>query len=207
MSNPIRLAVAVVLFSLFSGCTSTQIRRAEPVEIELPQAQGQPRQFSPAIILRYQQAIAHLRKEEISHALLALQELLADDPEIAGAWYNLALIQHQQNDPDSALQSLQRCLSLNPRNPSAHTLHGLILRQQGQFTEARMAYARALESDPDFADAHLNLAILYDIYLQFFYDAHDHYQRYLELTTEGETPEKVKLWLQDLQLRMLQENN
>ncbi len=59
----------------------------------------------------------------------------------------------------------------------------------------------------DFADAHLNLAILYDIYLQFFYDAHDHYQRYLELAPEDETAKKVKLWLQDLQQRMLQGGN
>ncbi len=93
LNNPTRLAVAVVLLSLFSGCTSTHTRRAEPIKIELPQAQGQPRQFSPAIILRYQQAIALLRKGELPPAQQTLQELLKEDPEIAGAWYNLALIQ------------------------------------------------------------------------------------------------------------------
>lgn len=200
INNPTRLAVAVILLSLLSACSNTQVRRAESILVELPQVQQ--REYSPEIRQRYQQAIALLRQDQTASAQQALQALLADDAEIPGAWYNLALIQHQQNDTQSALQSLERCLSLSPRNAYAHTLNGIILRQQGQFSQAQVAYAKALESDSDYADAHLNLAILYDIYLQYFTDAEIHYQRYLELAVDGETSEQAKLWLQDLQLRI-----
>ncbi|MEH6473227.1 MAG: tetratricopeptide repeat protein [Halopseudomonas sp.] len=206
-NNSTRLAFIALLIALLGGCNSTQMRRAEPLQVELPQAQPQQRQFSVEIQQRYQQAIALLRQDQVEPAALALEALLTQEPDIPGAWYNLALIQYHQKQPEQALQSLQRCLDLSPRNPGAHTLNGLILRQQGQFSQARIAYAKALQSDPNFADAHLNLAILYDIYLQYFEDAQVHYQRYLELAGEGTQSEQVKFWLQDLQLRMAQGGN
>lgn len=203
--NNARLLTLALLIGLLSGCTTTTIRRAEPIQVQLPEAAPLQRHFSPETRQRYRQALALLHQQQLTPASLALQALLAEEPEIAGAWYNLALIQYQQGEPLAALQSLEHSLRLSPRNAAAYSLNGLILRQQGQFKPARIAYAKALESDPDYADAHLNLAILYDIYLQYFTDAQRHYQRYLELAGPGEQPEQVKLWLQDLQLRINRE--
>tara|TARA_R110002167_G_scaffold30636_2_gene101204 strand:+ start:9005 stop:9637 length:633 start_codon:yes stop_codon:yes gene_type:complete len=203
-SNWGRLAAALTLIALLGGCGTSQVRRAEPIRVELPEAKPLQRQFSPEIQQRYKDALSLIREEQYIPAQQALESLLAEDPEIAGAWYNLALLQYRQQDQQGSLRSLDHCLALSPRNPAAHTLNGLILRQQGQFKSARIAYAKALESDQNYASAYLNLAILYDIYLQYFEDALIHYQRYLALAGEGEQPEQVKLWIQDLQLRMAQ---
>ncbi|MFT5720849.1 MAG: tetratricopeptide (TPR) repeat protein [Motiliproteus sp.] len=200
--NKTRLLSLAVLISLANGCSTSEFRHAEPVQAEAHTAPALQRQYSPETRQRYRQALALLRQQQIIPARQALQALLADEPEIAGAWYNLALIQYQQAEPQAALQSLEHSLRLSPGQPGAYTLSGLILRQQGQFKQARSAYTQALEADSGYAAAHLNLAILYDIYLQAFPKARHHYQRYLELAGQDEQPEQVTLWLQDLQRRI-----
>ncbi|MFT6917185.1 MAG: tetratricopeptide (TPR) repeat protein [Motiliproteus sp.] len=200
-----RLSLAVVIISLISlssGCSKTPLRHAEPAQDQATTTPALQRQFSPEIRQRYRQVLTLLRQQQLIPARQRLQALLADEPELAGAWYNLALIQYRQAEPQAALQSLERSLSLRPEQPAAYSLSGLILRQQGQFTQARSAYTQALEADSGYADAHLNLAILYDIYLQSFTDAQHHYQRYLELSGADKQSERVTLWLQELQLRI-----
>ncbi len=199
--------ISLVLLSLLVGCTTSSVKRAEPIQVQLPDPEPNKRLYSEPIKLQYQQAIGQLRGGHTAQAEQQLEQLLLQQPEIPGAWYNLALIQYHQQRTDQAQQSLARCLALNPRHPAAHTLNGLMLRQQGQFELARLSYAKALKSDPDYAQAHLNLAILYDIYLQYFEDAQHHYLRFLELATDDPQTEQVKLWLQDLQLRLNQESN
>ena len=49
-------------------------------------------------------------------------------------------------------------------------------------------------------ETHLNLAILYDLYMGKLPQALEHYQRYLELTSDEKSP--VKGWVADLQRRM-----
>jgi tetratricopeptide (TPR) repeat protein len=204
-NNSGRLTAIVLLLSLVIGCTGSQVRRAEPIQVELPELKQ--KEFSIDVQLNYQLAISQLHAGETERAEQAFQALLTQQPDIAGAWYNLGLIQYHQQRKDEALRSLDRCLAINPRHPAAYTVSGLILRQRGQFEQARLAYAKALESDPDYADAHLNLAILYDIYLQYREDAKSHYQRYLQLVSDEKQTEQVKLWLQDLQLQLDQGGN
>ncbi len=199
-NNASPLATVVLLLSLLVGCSGSQMRRAEPLRIELPERQL--KEFSSEVGLNYQLAVSQLRSGEIEQAEQGFQALLRQQPDIAGAWYNLGLIQYHQQRHDEALESLNRCLTINPRHPAAYTASGVILRQQGLFEQARLAYTKALESDPDYAVAHLNLAILYDIYLQYLEDAKLHYLRYLELVGDVKQTEQVALWLQDLQLRL-----
>jgi tetratricopeptide (TPR) repeat protein len=198
------IGLLLILATLTGGCT-TQVRRAEPIKVELPEAKPQQRQFNAGTRQAFEQAVNLLRDGELELATVALQDLLQQREDIPGAWYNLALAQYHQQQLGAALQSLQRCIDLNPRHAPAHTLSGLIYREQAQFEQARIAYAKALESDKDYAQAHLNLAILYDIYLSYLEDARLHYQRYLELDKSSPQSEQVKLWLQDLQLRIEQE--
>jgi len=53
--------------------------------------------------------------------------------------------------------------------------------QEGKFDDARRQYRKALDADPDYALAHLNIAILYDLYLQEPKEALPHYQAYQQL--------------------------
>ena len=66
--------------------------------------------------------------------------------------------------------------------------------------EARKAYDAALSIDANYAYAHLNIAILYDLYLHDGNKALQHYQRYQALSPTEDT--QVVKWIVDLQQRM-----
>jgi tetratricopeptide (TPR) repeat protein len=78
--------------------------------------------------------------------------------------------------------------------------YGIWLRGQARFTEAETIYQQALARDANRPDTHLNLAILYDIYMGKLPQALEHYQRYLELTHDEKSP--VQGWVTELQRRM-----
>ena len=73
-------------------------------------------------------------------------------------------------------------------------------RAGGRFAEARADYEQALKLDPLFADVHLNLAILLDLYLGLPQAALQHYERYQEIV--GGEDKQVKLWITDLKQRL-----
>ncbi len=74
-------------------------------------------------------------------------------------------------------------------------LEGIAHRRAGRFAEARAAYGAALSLDPLFAPAHLDLAVLLDLYLGEPVEALAHYQRYLELAAEPD--ERAALWARE----------
>ena len=78
-------------------------------------------------------------------------------------------------------------------------LQGIHYRRAGLFRQARDAYQAALRLRPDYAMAHINLAILCDIYLQDMDCARRHYREYLRLAGAGDN--RVELWMADLEQR------
>jgi cellulose synthase operon protein C len=87
-------------------------------------------------------------------------------------------------------------------SPAAATLLnqlGIAQRQQGQFDKAREAYDAAIAANPTAVSPHLNLAILYDLYLGDVAKAQALYQRTLELSP-GDA-QQVNRWLAELKSR------
>ena len=74
---------------------------------------------------------------------------------------------------------------------------GVSYRHAGKFTKAREAYETALAIDPNYADAHLNLGVLLDLYLGDNTLALVHYERYLALGGDA----AVGKWVADLKNR------
>lgn len=77
---------------------------------------------------------------------------------------------------------------------------GVLYRDAGRFEEARQAYERALAIDSSAADAHRNLGILYDLYLQEPRKALVHYELYRR--HGGEDSAVVERWLADIRQRL-----
>ncbi len=87
----------------------------------------------------------------------------------------------------------------DPKKAAYYNESGIALRRAGKFEEARQAYAKALDLDSGYAYAHLNLGILYDLYLQDADKAMTQYRRYGELVpAEAQTVQK---WIADVQQR------
>ena len=77
--------------------------------------------------------------------------------------------------------------------------YGIALREQGEFEAAEQEYLSALAIADDDPLTHHNIGILYDLYLGIPHLALTHYQRYQELTGEGDR--RVAGWIVDLQRR------
>ncbi|WP_207062809.1 tetratricopeptide repeat protein [Motiliproteus sp. SC1-56] len=156
--------------------------------------------ISPTDRADFDAAVQLMNAEDYEAAEQKLEALLQRIGDTPGLHLNLALIDNHRENNAAALAHVQRALSLAPEDPRAHNLEGSLLRRQGAFLEARRAYEQALALDPDYPAAHLNLAILCDIYLKQWTQARHHYQRYLALAEPADP--RVNYWLQDLEMRI-----
>ena len=136
------------------------------------------------------------RNEEAERGFRALTQ---SNPELGGPHANLALIYRQAGKLPEAVAELEKAVAANPRQPIYFNQLGITYRQHGQFTKAREAYEKAIALDANYAAAHLNLAILHDLYLWDGKRALELYDRYLALSPGGDAT--VTKWVADLKNR------
>ena len=202
-----RLAIAAILASL-AGCADFTLVPGEvttpvpaPVKAE-PPAAG-PVKAEPPVNAEsrqmYQQALTALGAGRYPEAERALLAVIRREPGLAGPRANLGILYARTGHPAQAVESLKQAISLNPDRAAYYNELGMVSRREGRFDEARRYYAKALDLDPNYAYAHLNIGILYDLYLQDAAKAMQHYQRYRELAP-GEAGTVTK-WIADLQQR------
>lgn len=160
---------------------------AEPAEIDFNQ------QY-------YEQALAALKSGKTERALKLLLQVSNNAPDKPYVFTNLGLAYFKLQQLDLAESVFKQAIVRNKEDAVAHNHLGILQRQKGQFKEARTHYQRALEIDSDYASAHLNLGILFDIYLQDLEQALRHYQKYQALVSEENT--QVAGWIVDIQRRL-----
>lgn len=100
----------------------------------------------------------------------------------------------------AALKSLiEKTPASSPASAPLLNQLGIAERQQGRFEEARKAYEAAIAADAKAALPHMNLAILYDLYLGDVAKAQELYQRTVELSP-GDA-QQLNRWLGELKTR------
>jgi len=75
-----------------------------------------------------------------------------------------------------------------------------VYAREGRMREAEQEYLRALQIDPNDADSHYNLGILYDDEFKDVRRARIHYRRYLMLRPDSPDADTVKNWLMKLDI-------
>lgn len=85
---------------------------------------------------------------DYGHALEALHELVAHQPDFAEGWNRLAYALFLANSYDASLEALDKVLALEPMHYAALAGKGIILIQQGKEAEAQAPLKRALAIDP-----------------------------------------------------------
>ena len=153
----------------------------------------------------YQKAITHLNDNELDKAEEILLTFSNKHPDLAGPIANLGLIQLKRNNIDQAEVLLNQALARNPKLPQALNLLGVVQQKKGNIKQAEELYIKATQEKENYAIAHYNLALLYDIFLGKISKAIIHYQKYLALI---DYPDKqTSNWLKELQYTMESNNS
>lgn len=153
-----------------------------------------------AVRLDYEIALATVQSGDLEGAAAMLRDIVARAPAAVTPLASLAVVQMRLGHFDEAEKSLNDAIAKQPEAALYNEL-GIVQRQLGRFAEARQSYQQALSLDESFARAHLNLAILCDLYLGELPTAMEHYVRYQELSGEGDKSQ-VANWIGDLERRL-----
>jgi len=104
--------------------------------------------------------------------------------------------ERELTDAETALKA---AVQTNPANLQAGNELGIVERRLGKFADAEAAYQRTIAADPTYAPAHLNLGVLYDLYLAEPQKALNEFERYIELAGQNK---QVDGWVVELRKRV-----
>lgn len=180
-----------------TGCQNVPVTETAPAVEQAPPEQET--KVDPSIEL-YELAISTARAGQVNESIDFFRQLIALAPEYRHAHTNLGLLLLQQNQHQQAKAEFLTAIEQDKKDAIAYNHLAIIERQDGQFNEARAHYQEALNINPDYANAHLNLGILLDIYLQQLDQALAHYQKFQALTENRD--ETVTKWIADLERRI-----
>ncbi len=200
----LRVISYFVILLTISACANVPSNKSNPGEQSEDQSAEQGYstvnyQVSETIKQQYSFGIEAMKQEDYLQAIQIFTDITTQEPGAAGPWINIAIAQVKLDQIDKADEAIEKAVKLNSSNPYALNQAGIIKRKKGDFSGAEEMYRAALAEYPNYAIAHLNLAILCDLYLKKIVCARSHYQAYQEI--EKSDDKNVVAWLSDLSRR------
>lgn len=163
---------------------------------------AQKKQVDKGSVLLFIEAKTALRNGDNETAKQKLNVIIRNDKELSGPWMVLGDIAGDEKKYQLAQQHYQQGLLINPNNINGYTALARVQRLQGEYHKAQNTLAKALALWSDFPEAHYNLSILFDVFLNQTNKAKNHLDAYILL--EG-SDEENQQWLQQLNERALAE--
>lgn len=208
--KPSNKYLALLLFTLLlSGCAAISkpvpsSKPASPAAKPLPgAATGTPAKPVPKPIdkgdpdARFKAALELMKQNQPQDAEAALTELVKDFPQFSGPLTDLGILYAKSKRPDLAASAFAKAINNNPQNAVALNWQGMLYREARDYGHAEQSYKKALAISPDDAAVHLNLGILYDVYLKRPADALPQYREYQRLG--GADDLRVLVWVADIE--------
>jgi Tfp pilus assembly protein PilF len=97
------------------------------------------------------------RAGQLREAERFYRQILAQEPQHAGALHHLGVLANQVGKREIAVELIRRAVAANPNNPDACCNLGNALKDVGRIDEAIAAYRQAIALSPNLAEAHNNL--------------------------------------------------
>ena len=148
---------------------------------------------------QYVYAVELMKRGDLDKAYDVLNGLVSSYPN-ADVYTNMAIIEIRKEQYKKASESIKKSIAANDKSAISRNLHGLILRYTGDFNQAETEYKNAIAIKSDYADPYLNLAIMYDMYLNLPKKALPYYEKYKEIADNNANKE-IDKWLVDVQRR------
>jgi tetratricopeptide (TPR) repeat protein len=194
----IKIYVAIILLTTITACSNQGVKTKTAPSKEESKSSAQE-------LTLYKEAIIALNNDELDKAETLFIRMSELQPNIAGSWANLALIKIKQGELKQASAFANTALTKNPNMPQALNLSGYLAQQRGEINQAKSYYLQAITYKEDYALAHYNLALLFDIYFQDIAKAIEHYQWYLAYSEQKD--EATENWLEGLKATMAASNS
>lgn len=105
--------------------------------------------------------VLKISMKNYSEAEYYLEKAIAIESNSGLANYLLGRTYFLQDKLDEALTRLETGLTYDPQNARAHNCVGVISTRKGWVDRAEKAFTSAVSIDPDYGDAHFNLAVLH----------------------------------------------
>ncbi|HEV8581959.1 MAG TPA: tetratricopeptide repeat protein [Thermoanaerobaculia bacterium] len=144
--------------ALFDFEGSEPAREAPTLPLRPPLERAEP---TPAA--EWYERGCELEEDSPEEALAAYRKALELDPRLPDAHLNLGRLLHEMGDMAAAEEHYRLALDVLPDDPTAAYNLGVALQDLGRLREAVAAYEAALARDDRYADAHYNLAGVYEL--------------------------------------------
>lgn len=146
--------------------------------------------------LKVKKAIAENKVKQAKEQLHIMTE---EHKKLSGPYVLLGNLSFNEGVLEVAIEHYQKALEINPLNVNAYLRLAKTFTENGQFLKAQNTYEEALSVWADFPEAHLNLGVLYDLYLNHPINAEKHMATYQFLT--GYKDDSVERWIAEIRKR------
>lgn len=134
--------------------------------------------YAPEVIA-YNKAQAEAKEKNYVKAIALYNESLKLNPNFYFAYIGLAEIEDARGDNKMAKSYFEQAFSLGKESPILLTAYGKFLLKNKNLDEAQTYFEKALKVAPDFADANIELAVIYSTFKKQPDKAIFHYQQAL----------------------------
>jgi len=119
------------------------------------------KQFPNSVILCNIAGASNAGLMQFDAAIESYKNALKIMPNYADAYYNMAIILNDHNDPEAAIESYKQAIKIKPDFAESYINMGIILKDKGDPEAAINSFKQALKIKPNFAEAQYNLGTTY----------------------------------------------